>query len=213
MAIAAASSAHAAIVIQAVNGLGDFDQNALFQVAQTNQHSVTAIGNQSHADLITITSNDALSTNANGQAKITAFNVAFDDLSFVPAGTVTGYSAVLFNIQAPKLDKNEAPTTVSFSFNNGAYGDLTLGNNVYDFVLKDGGSNFFLATVADGSVITQGSLITSRNIDAFEQVRVDIAAPVTAVPEPSTWAMMILGFAGVGFLAYRRRSQAAANPA
>jgi hypothetical protein len=27
-----------------------------------------------------------------------------------------------------------------------------------------------------------------------------------AVPEPSTWAMMILGFAGVGFMAYRRRS-------
>jgi PEP-CTERM motif len=26
-----------------------------------------------------------------------------------------------------------------------------------------------------------------------------------AVPEPSTWAMMILGFAGVGFMAYRRR--------
>jgi hypothetical protein len=29
---------------------------------------------------------------------------------------------------------------------------------------------------------------------------------VTAVPEPSTWAMMILGFFGVGFMAYRRRS-------
>lgn len=27
-----------------------------------------------------------------------------------------------------------------------------------------------------------------------------------AVPEPSTWAMMILGFAGVGFMAYRRKS-------
>ena len=25
------------------------------------------------------------------------------------------------------------------------------------------------------------------------------------VPEPSTWAMMILGFAGVGFMAYRRK--------
>ena len=25
-----------------------------------------------------------------------------------------------------------------------------------------------------------------------------------SVPEPSTWAMMILGFAGVGFMAYRR---------
>ncbi|MEH2515779.1 hypothetical protein V1279_001352 [Bradyrhizobium sp. AZCC 1610] len=27
----------------------------------------------------------------------------------------------------------------------------------------------------------------------------------SAVPEPSTWAMMILGFAGVGFTAYQRR--------
>jgi hypothetical protein len=25
------------------------------------------------------------------------------------------------------------------------------------------------------------------------------------VPEPSTWAMMILGFMGVGFMAYRRK--------
>ncbi len=30
-----------------------------------------------------------------------------------------------------------------------------------------------------------------------------------AVPEASTWAMMMLGFAGVGFLAYRRKSKQA----
>jgi hypothetical protein len=29
---------------------------------------------------------------------------------------------------------------------------------------------------------------------------------VAAVPEPSTWALMLLGFTGVGFLAYRRKS-------
>jgi choice-of-anchor C domain-containing protein len=29
---------------------------------------------------------------------------------------------------------------------------------------------------------------------------------VTPIPEPSTWAMMILGFLGVGFLAYRRKN-------
>jgi hypothetical protein len=28
--------------------------------------------------------------------------------------------------------------------------------------------------------------------------------PTAAVPEPSTWAMVLLGFAGVGFMAYRR---------
>jgi hypothetical protein len=30
-------------------------------------------------------------------------------------------------------------------------------------------------------------------------------ALTTAVPEPSTWAMMILGFMGIGFMAYRRK--------
>jgi hypothetical protein len=32
---------------------------------------------------------------------------------------------------------------------------------------------------------------------------------VAAVPEPSTWAMMILGFSGVGFMAYRRKGKPA----
>jgi hypothetical protein len=32
---------------------------------------------------------------------------------------------------------------------------------------------------------------------------------VTAVPEASTWAMMILGFTGIGFMTYRRRKAAA----
>jgi hypothetical protein len=31
---------------------------------------------------------------------------------------------------------------------------------------------------------------------------------VTPVPEPSTWAMMLLGFAGVGYMTYRRRKAA-----
>jgi hypothetical protein len=31
-----------------------------------------------------------------------------------------------------------------------------------------------------------------------------------AIPEPSTWAMLILGFAGVGFMAYRRKNQGSA---
>jgi hypothetical protein len=39
---------------------------------------------------------------------------------------------------------------------------------------------------------------------------IDGTAPpshVGGIPEPSTWAMMILGFFGVGFMAYRRKSQ------
>jgi hypothetical protein len=32
---------------------------------------------------------------------------------------------------------------------------------------------------------------------------------IQAVPEPSSWAMMLIGFAGVGFMAYRRKSKPA----
>jgi PEP-CTERM motif len=37
----------------------------------------------------------------------------------------------------------------------------------------------------------------------------NVGAIAGAVPEPSTWAMMILGFAGIGFMAYRRRNTVA----
>lgn len=35
------------------------------------------------------------------------------------------------------------------------------------------------------------------------------AAAIATVPEPTTWAMMLLGFAGIGFMAYRSKSKTA----
>jgi hypothetical protein len=35
----------------------------------------------------------------------------------------------------------------------------------------------------------------------------------SSVPEPSTWAMMILGFAGIGFMAYQRKNKMALKAA
>jgi len=37
----------------------------------------------------------------------------------------------------------------------------------------------------------------------------EVRGNIGAVPEPSTWAMMLLGFAAVGFVTYRRRRTAA----
>ena len=42
----------------------------------------------------------------------------------------------------------------------------------------------------------------------FDQTAFIDDVNVSAVPEPSTWAMMIFGFLGVGFMAYRRKSSA-----
>jgi hypothetical protein len=47
--------------------------------------------------------------------------------------------------------------------------------------------------------------VTFASLDAGSYGGVLGGVTVSAVPEPSTWAMMILGFAGVGFIAYRRK--------
>jgi hypothetical protein len=39
----------------------------------------------------------------------------------------------------------------------------------------------------------------------FQSGTITLADTVAAVPEPSTWAMMLLGFCGLGFVAYRRK--------
>jgi len=44
------------------------------------------------------------------------------------------------------------------------------------------------------------------DITLMDAIGYDLTTPV---PEPSTWAMMILGFAGIGFMAYRRKSKPA----
>ena len=47
------------------------------------------------------------------------------------------------------------------------------------------------------------------NFPTSESVVVSLGTMTSGVPEPSTWAMMIFGFAGVGFMAYRRKSKTA----
>jgi hypothetical protein len=64
----------------------------------------------------------------------------------------------------------------------------------------------FLATWQDGDPFRMYSTIGYATPIFGGTVSV---SQVAAVPEPSTWAMMILGFAGVGFMTYRRRKTAA----
>ena len=57
---------------------------------------------------------------------------------------------------------------------------------------------------------TNGSLFVTQSdsILRLSLAGAGIGSP-GSVPEPSTWVMMILGFAGVGFMAYRRKSKPA----
>ena len=75
------------------------------------------------------------------------------------------------------------------------------------FTTAAGTFNIFDAIADGGTTNTSspyGLILAATGAETFG------TATIAAVPEPSTWAMMILGFAGVGFMAYRRRNQGAA---
>jgi hypothetical protein len=48
-------------------------------------------------------------------------------------------------------------------------------------------------------------------VSTLDNFTYEVVSP--AVPEPSTWAMMVLGFCGLGWLAYRRKDRFAVNAA
>jgi len=75
------------------------------------------------------------------------------------------------------------------------------GNHVYSKTV--GADEAFAGSVA-GTYVAFEDLIFP-NSDFNYRDHTFVFAIASAVPEPSTWAMLILGFAGVGFMAYRRR--------
>jgi hypothetical protein len=54
-----------------------------------------------------------------------------------------------------------------------------------------------------------GNSAFTGKVDGIEYYNVSGTTNISAVPEASTWAMLILGFAGVGFMAYRRKAKPA----
>jgi len=108
---------------------------------------------------------------------------------------------------SPGATVSTAGSLITGGFNeNGTY-TVNLGQ-VYDVMLSTyvncGNPGGSMCSASIDPIITDDSQNSSL---VFSAGFGDSA--VGAVPEPSTWAMMILGFAGVGFMAYRRKSKPA----
>jgi hypothetical protein len=72
-------------------------------------------------------------------------------------------------------------------------------SSTFDFSFR---GDLILGDISDDSVINLGFM--GPNIDLTISDEFGIFVIGGAVPEPSTWAMMLLGFAGLGFAGYRR---------
>ena len=77
------------------------------------------------------------------------------------------------------------------------------GNHVYSRAASAGQA--FTGSPAGTYVAFEDLIFPNSDFNYFDHAFV---YSIAAVPEPSTWAMMILGFAGVGYMTYRRNRQA-----
>ena len=116
----------------------------------------------------------------------------FDSLDTTQLGitreifSLKGEGSILFHVTAREADGSFE----NFNFVR----TLSNGQNGFDFQAING------ETIWDIDMrLSSGGLITD-----FEHFRIDVTPTVAAVPELSTWFMMILGFAGVGTLALRK---------
>lgn len=115
---------------------------------------------------------------------------------------ITGHASVTTGAQTGTGENFWILRTDSFST-----GNISLGPGTYYLVLQNAvntGSYVDFWTENDGPSTAfhgqYGSTDRSLGSESFQ-----ILGTVSPVPEPSTWAMMVLGFVGIGAMTYRRR--------
>lgn len=200
----AVGTANADIVIGTGNNPAIVDQNILFQnVTGNNTTTLTTDTNTNPANRVTFTSNEALTgTASSGQARI--FDTAGDGFSQIGWHLQNGFGFTgnVFNIN------DLTATGVIINVEDQLANTPTFSQQ---FSLNLNGENFFNIAAINGEKITSVNLTAVGGLfQDIRQDRIGGVGPLTsAVPETSTWAMMILGFAGLGFMAYRRKGERA----
>ena len=92
-----------------------------------------------------------------------------------------------------------------FYIGDGHDGYNNPGGALLTFTAPSTATQLYLGVI-DANGFNNFSGYYSDNTGSFT---VDVNTVTSGVPEPSTWAMMILGFAGIGFMAYRRKAKPA----
>jgi hypothetical protein len=138
-----------------------------------------------------VTGNGALLLNENGGVATNVVGLTFGQqytLSLLLSGDNRPGQAYVFNVSIG-----------SSSFSTSGVDGLAGSNPGIT-------ENYTFTATSSSEILT---LFQSSNTQASPIV--DDISIAAAVPEPSTWAMMFVGFAGIGFMAYRRKNRMALN--
>lgn len=146
------------------------------------------------------TTDTELVASANGQAKVGANDGLLNDLSFSLSdidGQSFGFRGAVFNlVPLPGNQLNEAKNIfLNFTLSDGTTNSIahTIDTNGNNWIGIHGDKGEIFKSVGFSANPS------STGISEIRQVRLGEIAPISgAVPEPSTWALMLLGFGVVG---------------
>jgi hypothetical protein len=158
------------------------------------------VGTQAGAPVVTFTSNGGstlLETNTGAATVFTADGSLLNQLTFTLLGGAS-FTAAEFNLERGDTTNNSLPLSITLTALGG-------GTRTFD-VTSPNGSNIFNIIADAGESYTGASFSTTNGGFAdLKQLRLVLAGSTPAVPEPATWAMMLLGFGGIGFAMRRSR--------
>jgi hypothetical protein len=85
--------------------------------------------------------------------------------------------------------------------------DIFLNGNLVGAVASASGQVFTAESIAGVSLLSSNTLQFLGIVNADETAFIDNVSVITtsSTPLPSTWTMMLIGLAGLGFVAYRRK--------
>lgn len=163
----------------------------------------------------TISNNQLSITGAS--SGISVFNLSLSQLS-----SLNNISVIAPSGGTTVINVSGTSGTINANFNSSA----ELGRNViwnfYDATSLTFANNFLGSVLATDAAVTntagyiEGSLVANSfnqgaevHQDTFQGDLSSVGASVSAMPEPGTWAMLILGFGAIGFVLRRKATMPA----
>jgi hypothetical protein len=167
-------------------------------------------GNATTVDTFNFTQGGYTSTGYTGYTGVLTgtFTGTVNNIGYIELGDLSSFSDSFAKTDALGTVTywDFSPGSISFSFMPNDAGTLSIENEVLAFAPVCVGfpAAFGVCGGGGGHLGVVASFVTDQA--PFVTL---VSSVTTAVPEPSTWAMMLLGFAGLGFMAYRRNNRVA----
>jgi hypothetical protein len=208
LALLIAAPASATVIIGTGAGTIQPDQNLLFNNNPPNGTTVAGVTNQTNTS-VSITGGETLVGNG-GQARLESADglinttFTFNGLAGQNLGVDLTNPALAFTQTEFRIfvgDGTATQATLTFVDTAGQQFQNT-------FAIPSNG--FFNAQAVDGQQINYFSVAANGSFQDVRQVRIGGVGsiPVGVVPEPASWALMIMGFGGIGGLVRRQRRAA-----